>query len=99
LKEFVGTITRKGVVVPHLSTDLAVAASQSIELRFRILEEDHVVTNQFYSVVRQFRIVGRKVHDANIVATMLAHRVTHLLTHNVADFAPYSGLITIIPLV
>ena len=29
---------------------------------------------------------GKQVHDANIVATMLAHGVGRLLTFNVADF-------------
>ena len=99
VQEFVGSVTRKGVVVPHLTPAQAVVACRSIESRFRMLEEDHIVTNQFYFLIQQYQVVSRKVHDANIVATMLAHHVTHLLTHNVADFALYTNSITIIPLV
>jgi predicted nucleic acid-binding protein len=39
-----------------------------------------------------------EVHDANIVATMQVYGVRHLLTHNTADFARFSHLITVVPL-
>ena len=42
---------------------------------------------------------GKQVHDANIVATMQAHGIGKLLTHNTVDFARYQHLITVIPLV
>lgn len=42
---------------------------------------------------------GKKVHDANIVATMLVNGVPNLLTHNTADFQRFGHLITVIPLV
>ena len=40
---------------------------------------------------------GRQVHDANIVATMQAYGIRHLLTHNTDDFIRFSGLITVLP--
>jgi hypothetical protein len=42
---------------------------------------------------------GKQVHNANIVATMLAHGIPRLFTHNVADFNRFSTLIEILPLV
>jgi hypothetical protein len=39
---------------------------------------------------------GKQVHDANIIATMQAYRLTHLLTHNVVDFVRFSSLITVL---
>ena len=44
-------------------------------------------------------IGGKQVHDANIVATMLAHGLKRLLTHNVADFRRFSPWIDVVPLV
>ncbi len=35
---------------------------------------------------------------ANIVATMQAHGIGHLPTHNTADFARFAHLITVVPL-
>ena len=36
---------------------------------------------------------GKQTHDANIVATMLAHGETRLLTFNAADFRRFDALI------
>ena len=41
---------------------------------------------------------GKQVHDANIVATMLIYGIPQILTHNTADFARFSELITVLPL-
>ncbi len=35
---------------------------------------------------------------ANIVATMQAYGIRHLLTHNTDDFKRFSGLITVLPI-
>ncbi len=40
----------------------------------------------------------KQVHDANIVATMQAHGITHLLTHNIAYFARFAHLIKVVSL-
>ena len=36
--------------------------------------------------------------DTNIVATMQAYNITHLLTHNIADFQRFEDHITVVPL-
>jgi hypothetical protein len=40
-------------------------------------------------------VKGKQVHDANIVAVMLAHGVHRLATRNAGDFERYSGLIEV----
>ena len=42
---------------------------------------------------------GKQVHDANIVATMLAHGIPRLLTHNVTDFTRFAAIIAVEPLI
>lgn len=39
---------------------------------------------------------GKQVHDANLVATMLVHGVTRLLTFNAADFRRFGTLIEVV---
>lgn len=46
-------------------------------------------------LIRQHQLGGKQVHDTNIVATMLAHDIPCLLTHNVKDFTRFEELITI----
>jgi predicted nucleic acid-binding protein len=45
---------------------------------------------------RAVAVAGRQVHDANIVATMLAHGETRLLTMNRSDFRRFEPRIEIV---
>jgi predicted nucleic acid-binding protein len=45
---------------------------------------------------RAVAVAGRQVHDANIVATMLAHGETRLLTMNRSDFRRFDARIEIV---
>ena len=43
------------------------------------------------ALCREIPVGGKQVHDANIVATMLAHGERRLLTFNIRDFRRYTG--------
>ena len=55
------------------------------------------VGQRWRSVVARYHVMGRQAHDARIVALMLAHDVTHLITLNVDDFARYDGIVPVMP--
>ena len=44
-----------------------------------------------------YRVVGRQVFDTRLVAVMLAHGITHLLTFNTGHFFRYAGLTVVDP--
>ena len=48
-------------------------------------------------LVVNYGVSGVQVHDARLVATMLVHDVTHILTFNTQDFIRYrpEGIIAI----
>jgi predicted nucleic acid-binding protein len=48
-------------------------------------------------LVTTHQVRGRQVHDAHLVATLLGHEVTHLLTFNVGDFRRYPALVAVHP--
>jgi len=48
-------------------------------------------------LVKQYRVQGTAVHDAQLVATMLAHGINRILTLNIADFARYSEVAAVHP--
>ena len=56
---------------------------------YEILEDGPVVTDRLVSLCREVPVGGRQIHDANIVATMLAYGERRLLTFNMADFYRY----------
>ncbi len=49
-------------------------------------------------LLREYPTAGKQVHDANIVATMLAYGIPTLLTQNVDDMRRFAGKIAIVPL-
>lgn len=65
---------------------------------FVILPDTEEVLNRLLQLIAEVPVGGKQVHDANIVATMLANEISTLLTHNIIDFTRYNTLITILPL-
>lgn len=70
-----------------------------IERIFPLLPDDSNVHKEWRKLVLNFGVSGVQVHDARIVAAMLVHQVTHILTFNTADFARYSnvGIVAVDP--
>ena len=96
LREFVAVITRPQ---PWAQAKTPVEAAPIITTLIRgfgILEDCAPVWNEFLTLCRHFSFGGRQVHDANIVATMLAHGERRLLTFNEADFRRFDSLIDIV---
>ena len=55
-----------------------------------------MVTESLITLCHEVVVGGRQIHDANIVATMLAHGERRLLTFNAADFRRYGDRIELI---
>jgi len=98
LREYLATLSRPQTYTTPLPPQTLVQQVRYFRTRFYVAEDTAQVTARLLALIRQIPIGGKQVHDANIVATMLANNVTHLLTHNTADFTRYQPLITVIPL-
>ena len=55
-----------------------------------------MVAELLITLCREVLVGGSQIHDANIVATMLAHGERRLLTFNVADFRRFEGRIELV---
>lgn len=55
--------------------------------RFPLLEETSQIFPNWLKLVTNSKVLGKRTHDVRIIATMLAHGITHLLTFNPNDFA------------
>ena len=58
---------------------------------FEILEDGQTAMDMLASLCREVPVAGKQVHDANIVATMLAHGERRLPTFNVKDFRRFGA--------
>lgn len=70
-----------------------------VERIFPLFSDDARVHQEWRRLVLNFGVSGVQVHDARIVAAMLVHQVTHVLTFNISDFARYSsvGIVAVDP--
>ena len=65
--------------------------------RFSFLPDSERIFSEWQTLVATHEVKGKRTHDARLAAVMLAHRVTHLLTFNTADFAAFSEIILLDP--
>ncbi len=99
VREYLAAATRPGVVEPAPSLDDLLANVAGIRARCRLVDETVAVVDELARLLTAVPSAYRRVHDANIVATMLVWGVPRLLTNNLRDFERYAHLVTIIPLV
>jgi predicted nucleic acid-binding protein len=77
--------------------DEAIEETRDLRGTFPCLAEPSDIADHWQRVVIQNRVMGKQCHDARIVALMLAHGVTHILTLNPSDFARYAGITALTP--
>lgn len=77
----------------------SVASQLVAEFRttFTRLPEAPDMAERWQAIAEKHSVQGKQAHDARIVALMLAHNITHLLTLNSDDFARYAEITTVTP--
>ncbi len=78
-----------------LATDRAMGNARQFLARANFLPEDGSVRDALFRLLEVVPCAGKQVHDANIVATMVAHRVGVLVTLNPRDFERFSESIRV----
>jgi predicted nucleic acid-binding protein len=69
----------------------AEAQAAGFEASFPLLVDTPDIFPAWKALVGALGIIGKRVHDARLVAVCHVHAVTHLLTLNVSDFAGMAG--------
>lgn len=96
LREYLVVATR----VPErnglgLSVDDALTNVAAVTGRCRFLSENQEASDHLQGLLRTVECSGKQIHDANLVATCLAHRVPTLVTANAKDFERFEGLVRV----
>ncbi len=96
-----GQVFREYLVVATREADqngLGLCASDALDnvAEFRrialFLDETGRVSAALCELARTHGLTGKRIHDANIVATMGVHGVSILVTDNTSDFAGFPGI-------
>jgi predicted nucleic acid-binding protein len=81
-----------------MSIEKASATLRDYESMTQFLPEASGVASGWRTLVEKYGIKGKSAHDARIVALMLEHNVTEILTINVTDFESFPEITTHSPL-
>lgn len=79
-----------------LTPDEAIKEVRKFKRLFSLRLDSPSIYAKWERLVKQHKVMGKPGHDARLVAAMLTHGITHLLTYNTGDFKRYGDLITII---
>ena len=93
IREYLSVVTRPQIWPVAISREEALHDVSRLTGSFEVLEDGPVVTDLLETLCRDVPAWGRQIHDANIVATMLARGERRLLTFNTADFQRYGDRI------
>ena len=96
MREYPAVVTRPQTWAVTLPMTDALADIGRLDRDLEILEDGPAVTLKLLGLCRSVAFAGRQVHDANIVATMLAYGEARLLTFNEADFLRFRPMIEIV---
>lgn len=65
--------------------------------RFPLLEESPQIFPNWLDLVSTGKVMGKRTHDARLVAVMFAQGITHILTFNPSDFEVTSSITVVHP--
>jgi hypothetical protein len=82
-----------------LGMTLTQAATQIARIKrlFFVLSDRADIYPEWEQLVMQYQVVGKKVHDARLVATMNVYGIQGIVTLNVADFSRYTNIHAVAP--
>ena len=97
LREYLAAVTRPQGELPVLPMTIALERVRQFIGQFQLAEDGPAVRAELHRLLSAYPTGGRQVHDANIVATMLAFGIRRLLTFNSADFRRFASVIDVEP--
>lgn len=98
IREFIVQATHPRTLIEPLTIEQVIAQIDAIKPLVQIADETSAVRDQLLELFRTYPTQGKQIHDANIVATMLAYDIDTLLTLNVDDMKRFDGVIRIVSL-
>jgi predicted nucleic acid-binding protein len=99
LREYLTAVTRPPAA-NGLGLPLADALDNVRAFRERavLLAETGKVVDRLQALLREVACRGKAVHDANVIATVLAHGIPAVVTSNLADFARFGRYVSLLGL-
>ena len=93
------SVATRPVNVNGLGFSFAQAQAEITNLKrfYDVLDETSAVFVEWEKLIAQHQIVGKNAHDAHLVAAMMVHGITHILTFNKQDFQRFTNITVLTP--
>ena len=98
LREYLVQATHPNTFSQSQTISQVITQIDVVQTLFHVADETQAVTAQLLYLLQTYPTRGKQVHDANVVATMLAYEIDTLLTINTDDFKRFSDRIQLIGL-
>ena len=95
IREFIAVVSRPQKWTNAMPIREALQRAENIRNMCDVLEDSQEVLMHWMKICREMSVAGQKVHDANIVATMLAYGEKQLLTFD-SDFGRFTPMIDLV---
>jgi predicted nucleic acid-binding protein len=80
-----------------LSIELASQELSQMKQLFRLQLDTAEILMIWQQLIIKYQVKGKQVHDTRLVAAMIDHQITHLLTFNTDDFKRFTEITVIDP--
>ena len=81
-----------GFAVTYVQHEIA-----RIKQLFVLLDETPAVYTQWETLVAFHAVIGKNAHDTHLVAAMMVHGISHILTFNKQDFQRFTNITVLTP--
>lgn len=98
IREFIVQATHPNTLAKPLTIEQVVREIEAVKPLFQIADETAAVRDTLLALIQEYPTHGKQIHDANLVATMLAYDIDSILTLNVDDLKRFEDRIKIVSL-
>lgn len=92
LREYAVVVSRKEDVEKPLKPQEIINDIAKWEKSFRVIDETQEITENLKNLILKYNLKGKRIHDANIVSSMMEFSIPLLFTFNVRDFQVFEEI-------
>jgi predicted nucleic acid-binding protein len=96
IREYLVQVTHPNTFTPAMTMEQVLKQVETIQSLFHVADDTQTVTVYLLELLRTHPTRGKQIHDANVVATMLAYGIDTLLTINLDDLRRFEDRIKLI---
>ncbi len=93
VREYLVILTRGNIFEQKFTFEEALHELRIILSGLAILSENETTVSYLLNLIQRYHIKGKAIHDANIVAVMVAYNINRLIAYNIVDFRRFNEIV------